>query len=106
MLDNSVINNTYNLNYDNQKDISNFILESLEDIEKKIKIKLDKNNENKIINNFYLNNIKSKENIENSNKNNFSIFNNCNDIPIQQENEIKNEIKTEFKLNSNIKSKK
>ena len=104
MLDISVINTTYNLNYDNQKDISNFILESLEDIEKEIKIKLDKNNENKIINNFYLNNIKSKENIENSIKNNFSIFDNCNDIPIQQENEIKNEIKTEFKLNSNIKS--
>ena len=104
MLDISVINNTYNLNYDNQKDISNFILESLEDIEKEIKIKLDKNNENKIINNFYLNNIKSKENKENSIKNDFSIFNNCNDIPIQQENEIKNEIKTEFKLNSNIKS--
>ena len=106
LLDNNVINNESNLNYDNQNEITNFILESLEDIEKQIKSKLDKNNKNKIINNFYLNKnyIKSQENIENSIENNFSIFNNFNDISIQQENEIKNEIKIEFKLNGNKKS--
>ena len=99
LLPDNIINDINELNYNNQNETSNFILESLEIIENKIKTKLKKCNENKIINNFYLNKnyINPQDNEENSLEKNFSIFNNINTVLLQPENEIKNEIKHEIK---------
>ena len=88
------------MNYNNLQEISNCILQDLDNLEKQIKIKFGKNNENKIINDFYSNqnHIKYKEHEEN----NFSIISDFNEVSIQQENEIQKETNTEFILN-NIK---
>ena len=96
IFENNFINNIYDLNYNNPKEISNFIFEAIENIENQIKIKLDKKNEHKIV-------AKFKEKEDNKIDNNFSIFNNFNDEFIQQKNTIKSEIKNEFNNNGGNK---